>query len=65
MFEQGNQNQFIRDLLNDNPVILKKEVIALMVKEKLAKASAKTPLKSYNRAFVKVLKEIIKNWKNF
>ena len=57
MFEQGNQNQFIRDLLNNNPVILKKEIIALMVKEKLAKASAKTPLKSYNRAFVKVLKE--------
>ena len=54
MFDQ-TQKDFIRNLLDKNPIIQKKEVIDLLLKSKLA--TGKTPKQSYNRALVEVLKE--------
>ena len=54
MFDQ-TQKDFIRNLLDENPIIQKKEVIDLLLKSKLA--TGKTPKQSYNRALVEVLKE--------
>jgi hypothetical protein len=54
MFDQ-TQKDFIRNLLDENPIIEKQEVIDLLLKSKLA--TGKTPKQSYNRALVQVLKE--------
>ena len=54
MFDQ-TQKDFIRNLLDENPIIEKQEVIKLLLKSKLA--TGKTPKQSYNRALVQVLKE--------
>ena len=54
MFEQ-TQKEFIKNLLDENPIIQKKEVIDLLLKSGLSKS--KTKKQSYNRALVEVLKE--------
>jgi hypothetical protein len=54
MFDQ-TQKDFIRNLLDENPIIEKQEIIKLLLKSKLA--TGKTPKQSYNRALVQVLKE--------
>lgn len=54
MFDQ-TQKDFIRNLLDENPIIEKQEVIKLLLESKLA--TGKTPKQSYNRALVEVLKE--------
>ena len=54
MFEQ-TQKDFIKNLLDENPIIQKKEVIDLLLKSGLS--TSKTKKQSYNRALVEVLKE--------
>ena len=54
MFEQ-TQKDFIKNLLDNNPIIQKKEVIDSLLKSGLSKS--KTKKQSYNRALVEVLKE--------
>ena len=54
MFDQ-TQKDFIRNLLDENPIIQKKEVIDLLLKSGLS--TSKTKKQSYNRALVEVLKE--------
>ena len=54
MFDQ-TQKDFIRNLLDENPIIEKQEIIKLLLESGLA--TGKTPKQSYNRALVEVLKE--------